>query len=177
MSGLKAQLLSMTVDNEFGVLTRVTALIRREGWNIRSLSVAESADPCSSRLTVCIECLDSALEHVRARLNKLDCVHSLTVFDPAVHARIELAAVRLGEEDGDAVARALSHGARPYGSDGARIYTLAADPERIDAFLAELAALGADGAVRSGAVLLSRRADGEPQADGPSRPNSDTGTD
>jgi len=175
--GLKAQLLSMTVDNEFGVLTRVTALIRREGWNIKSLSVAESADPSVSRLTVCIECLDSVLGHVRTRLEKLDCVHSLTVFDPSLHQRVELAAVRMKEENGAAIACARSFGALPYGPDRARAYTLTADPERIDAFVTELASLGVDGVVRTGAVMVKKRAADDMEACAPAQPSEETSTD
>ena len=40
-----SHILMMNVDNEFGVLTRITALIRRAGLNIKGLSVAETLSP------------------------------------------------------------------------------------------------------------------------------------
>lgn len=155
---MNVQLLSMNVDNEFGVLTRITALIRREGWNIKSLAVAETVNPSVSCLTVCIECLDAALEHVRIRLGKLDCVHSLMVFDPQKHERIELAVVRVVTRDKcGAKACAEIFGARLFHSHGDRqVFEITKDPVAIDAFIGELAKLGTTGATRSGAVVIER---------------------
>jgi acetolactate synthase-1/3 small subunit len=148
----------MNVDNEFGVLTRITALIRREGWNIKSLAVAETVDSSISCLTVCIECLDSALEHVRVRLGKLDCVHSLIVFDPQKHERIELAVVRVLTPDKSAAeACAQSFGARLSCPDGDRqVFEITKDPVRIDAFISELASLGTINVTRSGAIMVGK---------------------
>lgn len=64
----------MMVDNEFGVLTRITALVRREGFNIKSLAVSVTENPEVSRMLIAVECVDSALSKVLERLSRLDCV-------------------------------------------------------------------------------------------------------
>lgn len=64
----------MLVDNEFGVLTRITAMLRREGFNIKSLAVEVTDNPEISQMLVSVECIDSALPRVLTRLNKLGCV-------------------------------------------------------------------------------------------------------
>ncbi|MFZ5975183.1 MAG: acetolactate synthase small subunit [Bacillota bacterium] len=155
---MKVQLLSMNVDNEFGVLTRITSLIRREGWNIKSLAVAETLDPAVSCITVCIECLDSALSHVRTRLGKLDCVKSLTVFDPQKHERIELAVVSVLSSDKNAAeACAQSFGARLLCMDGGRqVFEITKDPVQIDAFINNLASFGTVNVTRSGAIMIEK---------------------
>ena len=45
-------ILSMLVRNESGVLTRISGLFARRGYNIDSLSVGETDDPHISRMTV-----------------------------------------------------------------------------------------------------------------------------
>lgn len=159
MSGLKVQILSINVDNEFGVLTRITSLIRREGWNIRSLAVAQTEEPAVSRLTVSLECLDSALEHVRSRLDRLDCVHSLTLFDPQKHERIELAVVCVTAADKSAVhACAKEFGARVFSPDGEEpVFEITQDPVQIDAFLDALGRLGTMHVTRTGAIMVGKR--------------------
>ncbi len=67
--------LDLLVDNEFGVLTRITALVRREGFNIRCLAVDETENPEISRLLICVESMQSAVPRVVVRLNRLGCVH------------------------------------------------------------------------------------------------------
>lgn len=66
--------INLLVDNEFGVLTRITALLRREGFNIKSLAVEVSDNPDLSQMLIAVECLTSAIPKVLARLNKMDCV-------------------------------------------------------------------------------------------------------
>jgi acetolactate synthase-1/3 small subunit len=64
----------MLVDNEFGVLTRITAMLRREGFNIKSLAVEVTDIPEISQMLISVECLESAVSRVLIRLNKLGCV-------------------------------------------------------------------------------------------------------
>ena len=66
--------LKLLVDNEFGVLTRITALIRREGLNIKSLAVEVTENPELSQVLISVECIINSLPKVLSRLNKLGCV-------------------------------------------------------------------------------------------------------
>ena len=49
---MKAHTLSVLVENKAGVLSRVTGLFSRRGFNISSLAVGETEDPAISRMTV-----------------------------------------------------------------------------------------------------------------------------
>lgn len=74
----------LTVDNEFGVLTRITALVRREGFNILSLAVAVTENPEVSRMVMAVECVDGAFDRVLGRLRRLGCVRRADEMSPAV---------------------------------------------------------------------------------------------
>ncbi len=87
------QILTMNVDNEFGVLTRITALIRRAGLNIKGLSVAETVSPQIARLTVNVEMQGIPLEDILGRLQRLDCVRGIQAADDGHFYKRELIAV------------------------------------------------------------------------------------
>lgn len=63
--------ISVTVENEFGVLARVVGLFSGRGFNIDSLSVAETLDPTVSRMTIVTRGDDQILEQIIKQLNKL----------------------------------------------------------------------------------------------------------
>jgi acetolactate synthase-1/3 small subunit len=63
--------LSLLVDNEPGVLARVTGLISGRGFNIESLSVAETRDPQISLITIIISSSSQFIEQIIKQLRKL----------------------------------------------------------------------------------------------------------
>jgi len=63
--------LSLLVDNQPGVLSRVVGLFSGRGYNIESLCVAETMDPETSRITLVTEGDDLILEQIKKQLNKL----------------------------------------------------------------------------------------------------------
>lgn len=63
--------ISVLVENEFGVLARVAGLFSGRGYNIQSLSVAETLDPHVSRMTLVTSGSDSVIEQITKQLNKL----------------------------------------------------------------------------------------------------------
>ena len=67
--------ISVLVENEFGVLARVAGLFSGRGFNIESLSVAETLDPTVSRITLVTRGDDQVLEQIEKQLNKLDQRH------------------------------------------------------------------------------------------------------
>ena len=71
-------ILSVLVENKPGVLSRVTGLISRRGFNIESLSVGPTEDPSKSRLTAIIRADNVAYEQITKQLNKLISVHKIT---------------------------------------------------------------------------------------------------
>ena len=77
MSAMK-HILSVLVENKPGVLSRVTGLISRRGFNIESLSVGPTEDPTMSRVTAIVNADDVAFEQITKQLHKLISVHKIT---------------------------------------------------------------------------------------------------
>ncbi|HIS39601.1 MAG TPA: acetolactate synthase small subunit [Candidatus Aphodovivens avistercoris] len=71
-------ILSVLVENKSGVLSRVTGLISRRGFNIESLSVGPTEDPALSRITAVVLADDVAYEQITKQLYKLISVHKIT---------------------------------------------------------------------------------------------------
>ena len=158
MVGRGIHIVTLMVDNEFGVLTRITALIRRAGWNIRSLAVAETAVPEVSRLTVCLECRHHSFETVLERLEQQSCVQAVTRYDPDTQIARELAILRFGPLDEAQVARLQAdyHAQiMEHTAEGA-LFTVACREQELDTWLPELQALGLQDIARTGTVALKR---------------------
>ena len=64
-------IISVLVENEFGVLSRVSGLFSGRGFNIESLTVAETLDPTVSRMTIVTSGNDQIVEQILKQLNKL----------------------------------------------------------------------------------------------------------
>jgi acetolactate synthase-1/3 small subunit len=64
-------ILSVLVENKPGVLTRVTSLFARRGFNIDSLAVGVTEDPTLSRITIVLGGEDTPIEQVTKQLHKL----------------------------------------------------------------------------------------------------------
>jgi len=63
--------LSVLVENKFGVLARVAGLFSARGFNIDSLAVGETEDPGISRMTIVVDADEKILEQIKKQLNKL----------------------------------------------------------------------------------------------------------
>lgn len=63
--------ISVLVENQFGVLARISGLFSGRGFNIDSLSVGETDDPTISRITLVVAGNDTIIEQVMKQLNKL----------------------------------------------------------------------------------------------------------
>jgi acetolactate synthase-1/3 small subunit len=68
---VKRYILSVLVENQSGVLSRVSGLFSRRGYNIDSLSVGETEDPGISRMTIVVRGDSYILEQIKKQLNKL----------------------------------------------------------------------------------------------------------
>lgn len=63
--------LSVLVDNTAGVLSRVSGLFSRRGYNITSLTVGETQDPAISRMTVVVKGDNQIIEQIKKQVLKL----------------------------------------------------------------------------------------------------------
>jgi acetolactate synthase-1/3 small subunit len=64
-------ILSVLVENKFGVLSRVSGLFARRGYNIYSLAVSPTEDERYSRMTVVVDGDAALVEQITKQLNKL----------------------------------------------------------------------------------------------------------
>lgn len=74
--------LSVLVENKPGVLTRVTSLFARRGFNIDSLAVGVTEDETLSRITLVVSAADTPLEQITKQLHKLVNVIKIQDLDP-----------------------------------------------------------------------------------------------
>lgn len=75
--------LSLLVDNTSGVLSRVSGLFSRRGYNIDSVTVGETENPAYSRMTVAVSGDEASLIQIKKQLNKLEDVVDIVELEPA----------------------------------------------------------------------------------------------
>lgn len=88
-------IISVLVENKAGVLSRVTGLISRRGFNIASLAVGPTEDPDVSRMTIVVDADDEAFEQITKQLNKLVSVLKITRQSSGVDIVRELMLVKV----------------------------------------------------------------------------------
>ena len=87
--------ISVLVSNKFGVLARVAGLFSGRGFNIDSLSVAETHDPSVSRMTIVTRGDDRIIEQITKQLNKLIDVLKVSDFTESPYVERELALIKV----------------------------------------------------------------------------------
>jgi acetolactate synthase-1/3 small subunit len=92
---MSRHILSVLVEDEPGVLARVSALFARRGFNIESLAVGNTELPDVSRMTIVVNVEDSPLEQVTKQLNKLINVLKIVELDPAGSVESQLIMVKV----------------------------------------------------------------------------------
>lgn len=80
-------IVSVLVENHFGVLARVSGLFSARGFNIDSLAVGETEDSTVSRMTIVVHGDERVLEQIMKQLNKL--VDVIKVIDLTKDEKIE----------------------------------------------------------------------------------------
>ncbi|MGA2143103.1 MAG: acetolactate synthase small subunit [Brevinematales bacterium] len=90
--------LSVLVENHFGVLARVSGLFSARGYNISSLTVAETEDPTVSIMTIVVDGDERVIDQVKKQLNKLIDVIKVKDLTEQGHVSRELALVKVAIE-------------------------------------------------------------------------------
>ena len=75
--------LSILVRNQSGVLSRITGLFSRRGYNIDSLTVGVTEDPNLSRMTVCVHTDDETVVQIKNQVRKLYDVLKVEELSPS----------------------------------------------------------------------------------------------
>ena len=91
--------ISVLVKNEFGVLSRVSGLFSARGFNIESLTVAETLDPLFSRMTIVTEGNDQIIEQILKQLRKLIDVIKVSDLTGKRFVERELALIKVRAEE------------------------------------------------------------------------------
>lgn len=92
---MNRHILSILVDNNAGVLSRVTGLFSRRGYNISSLSVGVTEKETVSRITVVVFCDDVDIEQIIKQVEKLVDVIRVVELSPERGVFRELALVKV----------------------------------------------------------------------------------
>ena len=87
--------ISVTVENKFGVLARVSGLFSSRGYNIDSLAVGETNTPSVSRMTIVVHGDDRVLDQVIKQLNKLVDVIEVNDLPDGTYVARELCLIKV----------------------------------------------------------------------------------
>lgn len=93
--------LSVLVENSAGVLSQVSRLFSRKGYNIESLAVGTTDDPATSRITIEVLADPQATEQIMNQLRKLFPVYSVQELLPERSIRRELVMFKVRAESPD----------------------------------------------------------------------------
>lgn len=107
--------LSVLVDNVYGVLQRVASLFSRRGYNISSLTVSETEDPAFSRMTIETYTERENFRQIKAQLLKLEIVKKVSELTDDNSVSSELLLVKVKAAGIETKNRLLELNAR-YGS-------------------------------------------------------------
>ena len=92
---MKTKVLSLLVDNTSGVLSRVSGMFSRRGYNIDSLSVGVTENPKYSRMTVAVSGDDRTLNQIKKQLNKIEDVVDIIELEDGTSVCRELVLVKV----------------------------------------------------------------------------------
>ena len=152
--------IAVYVDNKYGVLTRVTSMFTRRGFNIDALTVGETECPEYSRITICLSGDGYAKEQLINQLRKLYNVKKVDVLEEDVSIKRELMLIKVRyNKDTRADIISASDVYRGKVID----YTpeemcieVTGEPNKIDAFIKLMIPFGIIEMCRTGIVALER---------------------
>ncbi len=154
-------LLSLIVRDEPRVLTRISSLIGRRGYNIRSLSVGATEVPGVSRMTLVVQGDRAVVDNAIRQLEKLQDVikvvdHDLEKF---VDRELLLLKVRISSSEDRVEVRHIADDFRARIVDVGRralMFEVTGDEGKITAFVEQMRPFGILETMRTGRVALTR---------------------
>ena len=152
--------IAVYVDNQFGVLTRVTSMFTRRGFNIDALTVGETESPEYSRITISLSGDGYAKEQLINQMKKLFNVKKVEVLEENESIRRELMLIKVkntSDVRSDILSAVDVFRAKviDYGTD-AMCIEITGDPSKIDAFVELMKPFGIIEICRTGIVALER---------------------
>ncbi len=95
---MRKQVLSILVENTSGVLSHVSGLFSRRGYNIDSFSAGVTTDPRFTRMTIVTSGDEQILEQIEKQVAKLEDVVDIKILQPEASVRRELMLVKVKKE-------------------------------------------------------------------------------
>jgi acetolactate synthase-1/3 small subunit len=156
--------ISVYVDNQAGVLSRVVGLFSGRGFNIESLSVAPTLDPAKSMMVITTSGNEQVLEQIKKQLNKL--INVIKVVDCADREYVEremiLVKIKAEKETRAEVLRIADIFRAKVIDVSPKSYTLSltGDKSKLEGFVEILTPIGIIDLVRTGTVVMEREMQG-----------------
>ncbi len=102
---IRKEVISILVDNQANVLTRVISLFGRRGFNIDSLTVSATNDPKLSRITVVFTGTEQGLHQIMTQTAKLEVVKKIFTLDPndSIYRELLLLKVKADKKERSAI--------------------------------------------------------------------------
>ncbi len=157
---MKKFIIAVYVDNKFGVLTRVTSMFTRRGFNIDALTVGKTESDDFSRITITMYGDDAAKEQMIKQLKKLVNVKMVKLLskESSVIRELMLIKVKNDRKTKNDIMTAVSifrSKIIDY-SANALCIEVTGDTEKLDAFIEIMKPLGIIEMCRTGIVALER---------------------
>ncbi len=162
MSAIEKHTIAVLVDNEPGILARVVGLFSGRGYNIESLTVAETDRVKGlSRITVVTSGTPMIIEQIKAQLSRLVPVHAVRdLSEDGPHVERELALIKVagtGEKRIESLRLADIFRARVIDSTiESFVFEMTGSTEKLNAFINLMEPLGLVDVSRTGVVAISR---------------------
>jgi acetolactate synthase-1/3 small subunit len=159
---MKTHTLSVLVENQAGVLARVSSLFSRRGYNIEALSVGPTQNPEISRITISVNVEGHALDQVIQQLDKLVNVIDIIELPSSTSHQVELILVRVATANGADDQKKIDSVLEKYGADAVErtptsiTIQQTANPADIEALIGELTPFGIMELTQSGVVAMGR---------------------
>ena len=154
--------LSVTVDNESGVLARIAGMFTARGYNIESLTVADiTEDETISRITIVTSGTPEIIDQIHAQLERLVNVHrvsDLTELGPHVERELALVKVKgTGEHRIEALRLAEVYRAHVVDATiSSFVFEVTGTTDKIDKFLELMREIGLVEVARTGVAAMTR---------------------
>ena len=157
---MKKKVFQILAENTSGVLSRISGLFSRRGYNIESITAGVTADPRYTRITIVASGDDEVLEQIERQVNKLVDVRNIKVLEPmsSVYREICLVKIETTAHDRDSLI-AISNVFQGKVLDvtpKSMIIELSAEQPEIERFLAMLDGYKILELARTGITGLSR---------------------
>ena len=148
------------VENQQGVLARISGLFSGRGYNLESITAGVTTDPTVTRITLACTGDDAVVEQIKKQLNRLIDVIKVTELTGVPSLNRELMLVKVnakGSQRGEIfqVADVFKAQIMDVGHESMTV-ELAGSPEKIDDLLALLQPYGIAEMARSGIVAMER---------------------